>query len=422
MGFLKLFRKSKVEKEVEKRKIEFKEIEKFIEEETKEKKLKLEENVKQFRKNFISYFKILAKDFDELAHSNFERLILEDRRDLSNIIETSRRNYCNKSRDLISKLIWYLEKESSAIEIEAAILKTFNRLNSFSREMEILTIPFKKQIKKISNDLKIIKNEIESFENFLNSDYKILEKEKKAKEIIEKIKKIRSEKRKKEIEKIEIEKEIKKLKDLIKTLKVVVDKARNSEEFKVLKSLKDEKLNLELEKKEIILMVDNLISSVSRQVRIYLHKNKVDKLEKARVISILENPERIFKGDLHIFEKILGNTGKNIEKIEKDKKKRNKFLLLEKKIGNELGKGIIRYRNILKRIEELERKIKMLEAKVDTKKQEEEIKKIEDKIEQLEKAKDEIEKDLNYDENELLIELEELILEILGKKIKINYA
>jgi hypothetical protein len=422
MGFLKLFRKSKVEKEVEKRKIEFKEIEKFIEEETKEKKLKLEENVKQFRKNFISYFKILAKDFDELAHSNFERLILEDRRDLSNIIETSRRNYCNKSRDLISKLIWYLEKESLAIEIEAAILKTFNRLNSFSREMEILTIPFKKQIKKISNDLKIIKNEIENFENFLNSDYKILEKEKKAKEIIEKIKKIRSEKRKKEIEKIEIEKEIKKLKDLIKTLKVVVDKARNSEEFKVLKSLKDEKLNLELEKKEIILMVDNLISSVSRQVRIYLHKNKVDKLEKARVISILENPERIFKGDLHIFEKILGNTGKNIEKIEKDKKKRNKFLLLEKKIGNELGKGIIRYRNILKRIEELERKIKMLEAKVDTKKQEEEIKKIEDKIEQLEKAKDEIEKDLNYDENELLIELEELILEILGKKIKINYA
>jgi hypothetical protein len=422
MVFKKLFKKTKEDKgdNIKEIVIRFEDIEDFLKEETEEKKPKLEIKVDEFRKKFIKHFEDLNKSFDELSHSNFERLILEDKRDLSGVVETNRRTYCNKSRESILRAIVFLEKKQPASEMREVILKTFNRLNSFSREVLTLTVPFKKQIKNISVNLKKLKDEIDNFESFFNSEYFILQKEVEAKKLIEKIEKIVSKDRKKQIQKIEINKKINELEKEVKNKIYKFSKIKKSNEVKELAELEKKKKMLEKQQKKIISEIGNIVASVNRQIKRYVHNNKLDKLEESRIISILENPEKILKNELYLFENVINSIKSNLEKIETDKKRRNKFLFVEKKIRSSLGSYVAKYKEASKLISEINNEIQELKSRINIEKYEKEIDGLVEKIEQLTKEKEESEKDMNEDEKDLIKELEKILSEISGKKVEIK--
>ncbi|RLJ01302.1 MAG: hypothetical protein DRP10_04355, partial [Candidatus Aenigmatarchaeota archaeon] len=153
---------------------------------------------------------------------------MEDKRDISNIVETSRKNYCLNSKKLLIRALESIKKKESPSEMNSIVLEFFNKLNKLSRDAQILLNPFEKQMKKISNDLKKIKNEIDKFETFLDSDYSIIQKENRAKELIDKIKKNRLNRKLKENKKKEIERQIKELEKEKEVQKSVILKIKNS--------------------------------------------------------------------------------------------------------------------------------------------------------------------------------------------------
>ena len=410
MGWLKNLFKTK-------KKINFDEIEYFLSEETKDKKSEIESKVERFRENFINFFNLLIKDFDELACSEFEPVILEDKRDISNIVETSRKNYCLNSKKLLIRALESIKKKESPSEMNSIVLEFFNKLNKLSRDAQILLNPFEKQMKKISDDLKKIKNEIDKFETFLDSDYSIIQKENRAKELIDKIKKNRLNRKLKENKKKEIERQIKELEKEKEVQKSIILKIKNSAEAKKLKNLEKEQILLEKQIENIISETNYLVAMVSRQIRKYLYSNEIDKKEKLKIIDLLENPENLLKGDNKLFEKIIKDTKKNIKKIENDERKRKKFLEIEKNVMDSLNKNVEKYKEIGEKLKENIREIKR--HKIDTEKEELKISKLNEQIKELKKDKKQLESEEEFNEKEILKDLEEILSDISGKEIKL---
>ncbi len=423
--FDKLFKggKEKEEKRPEKRKTNFKEIDSFLEEETKSKKPELEEKIEESRKKFIEHFKKLDKEFDELYHANFEQLILEDKRDVSKIVETNRRNYCNGSKKSISNALWYLENKKSALDMRDFISEIFNKMNSFSREAQILSTPFKKQIKNISSNLKKLKEEIDEYESFLNSDYQIIQKEEKAKELRDKIVKNKSEKRKSHLDKLDSEKEMEKVEENKNKIESEISNLKSSEKAKTLEKLKREKNQLERQENKIVSEINGLVLGISRQIKMYIHKHEIGKTDKTKLDQFLEHPATLLQGESYIFETILKNTKKDLDKLEKDKKKRKKFLETAKEIEKVLENRKKRYNEILDQISKKSNDIEKLTKEIDIEDKKNELKKVKENIRQLEKDKKELEKSEKKDEEneeELLKKLEQLLSEVSGKEIKIK--
>ena len=410
-----LFKKPEVKQT---QKIKFGDIETFLLIETKEKKLELEPKLNQFKENFINYLELLNKDFDELENSEFDKIILEDKRDISNIVRTSRRNYCFNSKKLFVCALESLRKGKSPHEVGSTVSEIFNKLNKFSREAQILLTPFQNQMKKISFDLKKLKEELDRFESFLDLEYSLIQKEKKANEFLNKIKENKLNKEQKEIKKKELEKEIKKLKEGIEKQNSKILEIKNSADADELKNLEKQQILFGKQIEDIISNITYSVNSVNRQIREYLYI--ADKKEKSKIKDFLENPENLLRGDDQLFKKVIKDVKKNIKKIESDERKRRKFLEVENRVADSINKNIVENKRISEKSEENIRKIKKLKYGINTEKEEHEISKLSEQIQQLEKDKKELESGEVFDEKELLNNLEGVLSDISGKEIKLN--
>ena len=419
--FKKIFGKTRQEIPKQKVRIDFSEIKSFLREETEPKKLELERKIGKFRETFISHYHKLIECFDSFYHSNFERLILEDKRDISKIVETNRRNYCERSKKLLSRAIRSLDGEKSPEKIDSIVTETFNKLNSFSRETQILTLAFKKQIKEISDNLKKLKQEEDHFKFFLNSDYKIIQKENEVKELIEKIRKEKSDKRKKELQRIEIDKEIKKLKGRINLLDSEILKIKNSEQRAIIEELERDQKFLQSQKDELISELNNKVSEISRYIKKYLHQRKLDKTTHTIIMNFLEKPERLLQYNSSVFEKTVQDVRSEIEKIEKDEKKRKKFLSVEDQLKTRLPAIKTNYQQISDKLSRNIAKIQELKSEISTEEQEKELNKLKERLQQLGEEREELEKEEKYDPKQIIKEIENLLSEISGKKVEINY-
>lgn len=417
MKWLKNLLKKPEIKTKQTKKLKFDKIEHFLTEETKEKKIDLNLKVKEFREVFIHYLEKLNNNYKELENSKFDPVILEDKRDISNIVETSRRNYCYNSEKLFVVSLESLKKEDSPRRIKSIVSEVFNKLNKFPRDVQILLNPFQKQMKKISSDLKKLKNKLDEYDSFLNKEYSLIQKEKKVNELVKKIKESRADKKQKEIKKEEIEKEVKRLKKKIKANNSRILEIQNSDEAKEITKLEKQQILFEKQIGDIISDTIYSVNSVSRQIREYLYIS--DKKEKLKIKNFLENPESLLRGDQEFFEKIIRAVKKNLKDIESDERKRKKFLEIEKNVVDSLNKNMIEHKKISEKSDENIRKIKKLKQEINTEKEEQEIAKLNEQIQQLEKDKKELEsKEIN--EKELLENLEAVLSDIFDKEIKIS--
>ncbi len=419
MNWLKNLFKN-VEPAQQTKKIRFDEIETVLSEKTNEIKPGLESKVKQFRKDFIYYFESLVEDFDGLDSAKFEPVILEDKRDISNIVDTSRKNYSSSSKKVLSNAIAILKIKDSPAEMSSAIIDVFNKLNNLSRDAQILLSCFQSEMKNISLALKRIKEEGDNLESFLDKDYFVLNLDKRAGEQVELIKSRREREKRKIIEKKEIAEKIKKLEKETEAKESEMRKIKESEEALKLFNLEKEKILLKSRLNGIISEMDNMVNNISRQIKKYLHSEKVSKQDKSQIENLLDKPKNLFKEDCAVFEKILKETKKKIKDVETDEKKRKKFLLAEKNIKASLRKIISEHNKVLKKIEENLGKIRESDVKENIKEIEIKIERINNHIRQLKEDREKIEKEAEYNEEEELKKLESLLSKIFDKEVKIK--
>ncbi len=419
MRWLKnLFKKTKVgqiNKPKEKQIVSFDKISDFLEEETKEKKAEFDSKIKEFRSLFIDYLRRLNKEFTELETAKFDRIILEDKRDISNIIKTSRKNYCYNSKKMFVLALDSLQKESNPYQMKSIISELFDRLNKFSRDAQILLNPFQKQMKKISSDLKKLRKELDDFDLFLTGEYSLIQKEKKARELLTKITKYRLDNKQKEEKKKEIDENIEKLKKEIKEQNSKILKIQNSNEAREIRNLEKKQISLEKQIEDIISDTTYSVNSISRQIREYLYI--ANKEERAGIKAFLENPEILLGREQRFFEEIAKKVKNNIKKIESNERKRKKFLEIEKGVVLSLNKNKGEYKIISDRLRENIRKIKKLKQEITTEKEEQEIAKLREQIQHLEKNKKELESE-EVNRKGLLGDLEKILSDISGKEIR----
>ena len=413
------FKILKKKEKIDIRKIRFNEIKNFLDEEIRDKRERLELRANNFRKNFIKLLNTLIENFDELNLLKFEKIILEDKRDISNIVETSRKNYCNTSKKLILNTINFLERNKDPLVIKDKILETFNKLNKFSREAQFLLIPFKNQMRNISANIKKVKTTIDDFNSFLASEYQLIEDEKKVLAIIEKIEINRKYREKKKSQIKEIENQIKNLKNKIKEKENEILRIKNFQELKRINKLAKEQVSLINQRDKIVSELSNLVVCIERQIKLYFHSSNLNKTEKSKVMDYIRTPEKLLSSETKLFREILETIGKKLSKIEKDERKRKKFLEIKRKIFENFDKFVSIYKELSEKILKINREIEKLKPKINISKEEQKLRNLNEKLEQLEKEKAEIEEELKVDDSSLFKELELILSELSGKKIKI---
>ncbi len=417
MRLLDRFFKKKSEKST--KDLNFEEIGVFIEEELGDKKQELETKSEKFRKSLIYQLNSLEGIFKRLSDSDFEPVILQDKRDISNIVETSKKNYCSNSEKLIIRAVNSLDEKPQIFKIKSIVLETFNKLNSFSREALILLQPFEKDMKRIAQGLKEFKKEMDNFESFLNSDYSLISEVEEAERLVYKINSIEDNKIKSEKREKGLDEKIIKLKKEMKTHNLKISEVASSAESRNLAKLEKQQKEFELQAESVVGEVTQIVSGVSRQIKGYIHNCEPDKKQIAKIEDFLDNPEILLqKSDF--FEETVENVKKHLDKVEPDEKKKKKFLSIEKNITDSIKESQIKHKEISKGLLENITTIKKLKPKLSTEEFEKNLEKLTEKLRQLEEEKKSIKSEEKGVVGELLNELEKVLSSISNKEIRIN--
>lgn len=400
--------------------LNFNQIRGFIEQETEENKKKLNQGVDNFRSRLCEELEKLVKEVGNLSSAEFKPIILEDKRDISKIVETSRRNYCESSKKLIIRTINSLKKTKSPSEQNSLAIDAFNKMNGFSKDALILLRPFKENMMKIASILKEIKKITEEYEDFIKFDYLLIYKEKKILEIVLEIEKSNREREKmiKELKKIEEKLDF--LKKDIELKEFELSSTGKSDKSKKIESLKKRQIEIEKEIEAITNKATDLISGISRQIKGYLHLDKVDKNLKSKINIVLETPEKLFSTDFSSFKEVIDKTAKNINKAETDEKRIKKFLSTYKNAEEFLLELFKNYRKLTEEFEGNLKKITELEKEIDLDAQEKELKELKSQFDLLQETKAKLAMDVELDNSEKFRELEELLFDISKKGVKIN--
>ncbi|MCK4730616.1 MAG: hypothetical protein KAT28_04820 [Candidatus Aenigmarchaeota archaeon] len=417
MHFFDKFFKKPQEKQI--KNLNFDEIGGFIEDELGDKKQELMRESEKFRERLVNHLNFLETLFGKLLDSDFEPVILQDKRDISNIVETSKKNYCSNSEKLIVRAVNSLKEKPKILKIKSIVLETFNKLNKFSREALILLQPFEKDMKRIALGLKKFKKEIDKFESFINSDYSLISDVEEAESLVCKINHIEENKIKSGKKEIELEGELEKLKKEIKAQNLKISEIASSEETNKLAKLEKQQKEFESQTEKVITNITQLISNINRQIKGYIHTSKPDKKQIMKIEYFLDNPETLLqKSDF--FEEVVKNVKNNIDKIEPDEKKRKKFLSIEKNIKSLIKEVQTKHKEISGKLLENIGEIKKLKQKVITEEFEKNIEKLTEKKELLEEEKKNIKIEGEGVIKDLLNELEKVLASISNKEITIN--
>ncbi len=399
--------------------LNFEEIDGFIKEESGDKKQELMKESRKFGESLINQLSLLESLFKKLSDSDFEPVILQDKRDISNIVKTSKKNYCSNSEKLIVRTVNSLNEKPTPFKIKSIISETFSKLNKFSREALVLLQPFEKDMKRIASKLKEFKKEIDKFESFINSDYSLISDAEEAERLVYKINHIEENKIKSGRKKIELDKRIKELKKEREVQSLKISEIASSEETRKIAKLEKQQKEFELQTEKIMIKVMQLISSISRQIKGYIHICKPDKKQIRKIEDFLDTPEILLqKSDF--FEEVVENIKKDIEKIEPDEKKRKKFLSIEKNIRDSIKEYQIKHKEISEDLLKNITVIKKLKQRVTTEEFEKNLEKLTEKMELLEEEKKNIKAEGEEDIGELLNELEKILSSISNKEIRIN--
>ena len=402
------------------KKIPLEDVEAYLSERTLLQVEEFNSGLEAQRKRFIALFNRLIDRFDFIDEREIQPIILENKRDITDIIKTSRSNYTQSSKKLLGDMLVHLRLEKDPEKLHERLTDTFNRLNSLSVQAQILLTAFKDEMRQISLSLKELSKNIEEFGEFLDRDYEAVKKievaKNSAKSLIEK-----REIHAKALERMgELDKEYK---NILKELDIAVsqkDRLIKSKDYLHSERLKDELKELEREIKDLRSDFANTVFGISKILKKYLHtQTGLKKAESAEIEKILKDP-LLALSDISGFESAINGAKKSLQKIEPDKKKQGKMkqsLALALESGHSLAK---RGRDIDIRISEIISEIKEKDTvlvlnEIDTK-----ISEFEERQKNISEELDECRLEASNSCEEGIFALGRLVEEVTGTKVNIK--
>ncbi|RLI99163.1 MAG: hypothetical protein DRP06_04105 [Candidatus Aenigmatarchaeota archaeon] len=212
---------------------------------------------------------------------------------------------------------------------------------------------------------------------------------------------------------------IAKLKKEMEAQNLKISELVSSIEARNLAKLEKKQKEFELQMEKIIAGATQLVSSVSRQLKGYIHNCKPDKKQIIKIEDFLDNPEVLLKKS-DFFEGVIENVKKELDKIEPDEKKKKKFLSIEKTLKDSVKEIQRKHKEISNKIIENIAAIKKLKLKLTTKEFKKNLENLTEKKRQLEEEKKNIKTEGEGDAGDLLNELEKILSSISNKEIRIN--
>ncbi|MGC9310236.1 MAG: hypothetical protein ACP5E4_00765 [Candidatus Aenigmatarchaeota archaeon] len=307
------------------RKIGLDEVGEFLSERTAPRVGRFGTDFGAYKVRFLGIFNHLIDLFEKMEEREIDSIVLESKRDITDIIRTSRANYCQTSKKLLGDLIALLKIEEDPRKVLERMAAAFEKLNNISRQAQILISTFRDEMRQIASALKEFSGELSDFGGFVEREYGEVKKVGEARALADELLKIlAAQKEAAELLKA-AESEYSALAEEIDKIMGQRDAIIKSKEYMHYERLKEDKEELVPKKKRILGEIANEISGLSRYIKKYLHVGSgLGKEEVETVKEILKYPKALVK-NLALFEKVLEKTKKNVSKIESDKKKQEKF-------------------------------------------------------------------------------------------------
>jgi hypothetical protein len=330
--FSRIFRRKKkdelaIKPSSDAKKVKLEEVDKIIDEKLERFGIDFDSKVQDYKSRFVKHFNSLEGQFDKLENAELERLVLENHRDVTDIIKTSRSHYVQSSRKLINDTIIYLNTEQDPEKLMGTVTNTFDKLNSFSKQAHIILVSFKVEMKPIAESLKMIYADIQSFDEVLKKDYAKIKEKEEMKNIAIKLISVRSSQKRANERINSVEKD---LASVLKKKSALVskrDEILKSSEYVHYERLKDELEDLKQKKAQLLRDIEVQASGAEKIVNAYIHEARdIDKTQSEIVMSMIREPGQLVT-NFSAFEDALKNIGKisnNIEPKKKGKKKEKK--------------------------------------------------------------------------------------------------
>jgi len=330
--FSRIFRRKKKDELVIKptpgvKKVRLEDVDRLIDEKSERFSIDFDCEVGDYKSRFIKHFSSLEGHFDRLEKAEIERLVLENHRDVTDIIRTSRNHYVQSSRKLINDTLIYLRTEQDPEKLRNMVVSAFDKLNAFSRQAQIILMSFKSEIKPIAESLKLIYADIQSFDGVLKKDYSKIKEKEEMKNIAIRLISLRSSQKRANERLSDLEKELSSVLKKKSSLISQRDQILKSNEYMHYERLKDESEDVRQKKSQLLRDIEVQATGAEKIVNTYIHEARdIDKTQAEIVMSLIMEPSQLVSR-FEVFEDALKNIGRisnNVATKKKGKKAKEK--------------------------------------------------------------------------------------------------
>lgn len=425
MGFLSRFFKPKAEqRQVHEQKaairqIALEDVDRVILENSEKNVVDFKGQLADYKSRFTHRFSNLIQLFEKLEEAPVERIILENNRDVTDIVRTSRAHYCQSSKKLINDTIIRLKMQEDPEKLNEMVLNTFQKLNSLSKQAHVILATFREDMKEIAEELKRTYAEIESLDEVLKSDYERLKSGDEMRLIAKQLMSARNTQAKCSERLEDIEKDLKEAQKNLKTCMSERDELLKSKEYMHHERVKDELEDLILKKRQVLREIEVQAGAAEKILQSYLHSSKDPDKGRAEIaLGIIKEPEQLI-AKFSVFESALKNAGKIYSKAEKGKKKKSKAQKPHITILKILKEQIYDYEKLMAREQKIEKEKEKEDISKSKRQLDEIIEELEEKIRRLEKEKEECSQIISKKYLTEQMNLENFLSSLLEEKVRV---
>ncbi|MBN2095329.1 MAG: hypothetical protein JW727_04740 [Candidatus Aenigmarchaeota archaeon] len=426
MDFLKkLFSRNKPEEQApipsgSGRRVRLEEVDKFVLERTEGDIAGFRDKLDHHKSRFAHRLNLLIDDFGKLEDADVEKIVLETNRDITEVVRSSRAHYCTSSKKLLEDTLVHIKVQDDPEKVRDMVVHAFEKLNSFSRQAQIILITFKDEMRDITNDLKDLYTDIKFYEEVLRKDYSWVSRLEEARSVAKELIAAREEEEtaRKKLSKVEAA-----LNEVSGSLDEAYsrrDKVYKSKDYMHYERLKDELEEIAREKEAQLKELNIQVAGTEKLVGVYLHSHKdVKKSDLAALDEFFRNPGESLS-QLPTYEQILKKAERAAaSKAIAGKKKKKKPAEVKPSAAESVMNLAAELQKTISCEKKISGEIERLRKAVVTDGLDAQIKDLEEKKSVLEEDKREFSKIASRKHLVERMKLESLLSELAGEKVKV---
>jgi len=304
------------------KKVRLEDVEGIISKRSEGQVIDFNETAAKYKSRFIQHFGDLSELFDKLEKVEIQRIVLENHRDVTDIIRTSRNHYVQSSRKLLSDTITYLNSEEDPERIRDNVISAFDKLNSFSKQAQIILATFKSEMKLIAESLRMTYNDLQNFNDILEKDYEKIKEGEKMKDSATLLISVRSSQKRANERVADLDKDLHSVMKSLKTQVSKRDTILKSNEYMHYERLKDDSEESIAKMSQLLRDIGVQAEGAEKILNTYIHESRdIDKEQAENIKEMIKDPGQLVS-NFTLFEEALKKIGKISNAAPSKKKKK----------------------------------------------------------------------------------------------------